>query len=119
MKAKSSSILLVILFVLVIPVISHQEAGWKGKIEYENGIQVIKNPNEPQYGEISLELEEDLVIEDRDGKDYYFQWLCDVNVDSKGTIYILDRQQHKGYIFDKLGNYMKAIGGKVKIELMC
>jgi len=112
MKARSIIILLVILFVLVIPAISQQKASWKGTVEYENGVEVIKNPNEPQYGEITFELVEDLLIEDKDGKDYFFQWICDVNVDSDGKIYVLDRQQHKAYIFDKLGNYIKAIGGK-------
>lgn len=89
-----------------------QKPEWKGKIEYENGIKIIKNPSDPQYGEITFELVEDLLIEDKDSEDYFFQWLCDIDVDSDGNIYVLDRQQHKAYIFDKLGNYIKAIGGK-------
>ena len=99
--------------ILYCPVLNGiQKPEWQGKIEYENGVEVIKNPNEPQYGEITFELVEDLLIEDKDGKDYFFQWLCDIDVDSDGNIYVLDRQQHKAYIFDKLGNYIKAIGGK-------
>jgi len=35
-----------------------QKPQWKGKIEYENGVKVIKNPREPLYGKITLELEE-------------------------------------------------------------
>ncbi len=52
-------ILLVITFVYSA---DRQKPQWKGKIEYENGVKVIKNPNEPLYGEITFELEEDLSI---------------------------------------------------------
>ena len=89
-----------------------QKTEWKGKIEYENGIQVIKNPMEPLYGEITFELEEDLLIEDKDGIDFFFEWPCDLNVDSNGNIYVCDQRQHKVYIFDKLGNYLKVLGGE-------
>ncbi len=109
---KSIIVLFFGLIILCLDLYGIQKPEWKGKIEYENGVEVIKNPNEPQYGEITLELVEDLLIEDKDGEDYFFQWLCDIDVDSDGNIYVLDRQQHKAYIFDKLGNYIKAIGGK-------
>jgi len=39
---------------------SQQKTEWKGKIEYENGIKVIKNPEQPLFGEIIFDLEEDL-----------------------------------------------------------
>lgn len=109
---KSIIVLFFGIIILCLDLYGIQKPEWQGKIEYENGVEVIKNPNEPQYGEITLELVEDLLIEDKDGKDYFFQWLCDVNVDSKGNIYVLDRQQHKALIFDKQGNYIKEIGGK-------
>lgn len=112
MKARFISILLIIFIVLGSQALSYQKADWKGTIEYEDGVEVIKNPSDPLYGEITFELEEDLLIEDKDGKDYFFQWVCDVNVDSVGNIYVLDRQQHKAYIFNKNGNYIKTIGGK-------
>lgn len=89
-----------------------QQSEWKGKIEYENGIQVIKNPMEPLYGEITFELEEDLLIDDKEGIDYFFEWPCDLNVDSNGNIYVCDQRQHKVYVFDKLGNYLKTLGGE-------
>jgi len=39
-----------------------QKTEWKGKIEYEDGVGVIKNPEEPLYGEIEFDLDEDLSI---------------------------------------------------------
>jgi len=39
-----------------------QKTEWKGAIEEENGVTVIKNQKEPLYGEIKFELEEDLSI---------------------------------------------------------
>ena len=109
---KSIIVLFFGIIILCLDLYGIQKPAWQGKIEYENGVEVIKNPNEPQYGEITLELVEDLLIEDKDGKDYFFQWLCDIDVDSDGNIYVLDRQQHKAYIFDRFGNCIKAIGGK-------
>jgi hypothetical protein len=35
---------------------------WKGKIVTENGVKVVKNPTEPLYGELILQLEQDLSI---------------------------------------------------------
>ncbi len=35
---------------------------WKGKIEDEEGIKIIRNPTDPLYGEIEFDLEEDLSI---------------------------------------------------------
>lgn len=54
MRTKSISFFLVILFVLIISAISHQEEDWKGTIEYENRVKVIKNPGVPFYGKLPL-----------------------------------------------------------------
>ena len=43
-------------------IMESQNPQWKGEIEYENGIKVIMNPQEPLYGKIEFELEEDLSI---------------------------------------------------------
>lgn len=60
--------------IILIPILSflfifgfsiNQKPQWKGKIEEENGVQVIKNPNEPLYGEIEFELEEDMSIQQK------------------------------------------------------
>jgi hypothetical protein len=51
---------LILFFLLLFGFSISQKPQWKGTIEEENGVKVIKNPNEPLYGEISFNLEEDL-----------------------------------------------------------
>ena len=71
----SAKIVSVVLFLTVfILIISSggQKAEWKGKIETEDGVKVIKNPPEPLYGEIDFELEEDLVLGSEKDENYMF-----------------------------------------------
>jgi hypothetical protein len=72
-----------------------QKAEWKGKIETEGGIKVIKNPAEPLYGEMKLELEEDLSIGNEEDENYLFYRARDIQVDSEGNIYVLDSGNHR------------------------
>jgi len=87
-----------------------QKAEWKGKIEIEDGIKVIKNPAEPLYGEIKLELEEDLSIGNEEDENYLFYGARDIQVDTDGNIYVLDRGNHRLQVFDKDGKYLRSIG---------
>jgi hypothetical protein len=89
-----------------------QKAEWKGKIEIENGVKVIKNPAEPLYGEISFELEEDLSIGNEEDENYLFYRVGDIQVDTDGNIYVLDRGNHRLQVFDKDGKYLRTIGKK-------
>jgi hypothetical protein len=54
-KAKVLSIALFLSAFIMLASFGEQEAEWEGKIDIENGVKVIKNPNEPLYGEIKLE----------------------------------------------------------------
>lgn len=45
---------------------------WKGTIEKEDGVKVIKNPNEPLFREITFDLEEDLSIGNEEDENYIF-----------------------------------------------
>lgn len=85
---------------------------WKGKIEYENGVKVIKNPNEPLYGEITFELEEDLSIGNEDDENYVFYGGASINIDSEGNIFVSDRRNFRIQKYDKDGNYLQTIGRK-------
>lgn len=91
---------------------AHEESQWKGKIEYEDGVKVIKNPNEPLYGEITFELEEDLSIANEEDENYVFYRLRDIQVDTNGNIYVLDSGNHRLQVFNKNGNYLRTIGKK-------
>jgi len=87
-----------------------QKAEWKGKIETEDGIKVIKNPEEPLYGEIQFELEEDLSIGNEDDENCYFYKTIDIDVDSKGNIYVMDSANYRIQKFDKNGKYIMTFG---------
>ena len=89
-----------------------QKAGWKGSIEEENGVTTIKNPKEPYYGELHLDLEEDLVIGREDDENYQFYRVYNLAVDSGDNIYVADGGNHRIQKFDKSGNYILTIGRK-------
>jgi hypothetical protein len=89
-----------------------QKAEWKGKIEVEDGVKVIRNPKEPMYGEITFELEEDLSIGNEDDENYLFYRLRDIQVDTNGNIYVLDSGNQRLQVFDKKGKYRRTIGKK-------
>jgi hypothetical protein len=90
----------------------HQKAEWKGKIEIEDGVKVIKNPAESLYGEITLELEEDLSIGNEDDENYMIYGLVALAVDSEENIFVLDGGNYRIQKFDKSGNYLQTIGGR-------
>ena len=64
-----------------------EKAEWKGKIEVESGVTIVKNPNKPVYGEIKFELEEELSIGNDRDNNYLFYRVRDVTIDSQGNIF--------------------------------
>jgi hypothetical protein len=61
-----------------------QNPQWKGTIEEEDGVKVIKNPREPLYGEITFDLEEDLSIGNETYTDPLRRW-----TPLRGSVYTL------------------------------
>jgi hypothetical protein len=92
--------------------IINQRIEWKGKIETENGIKVIKNPKEPLYGEIIFDLEEELSIGNENDENCIFYRGLDVAVDNEGNIFALDNGYIRIQKFDKNGRYLMTIGRK-------
>jgi len=92
--------------------LDEQKAKWKGKIEFENGVKVIKNPSEPLYGEITYELEEDLSIGNEDDENYMFYRTVRIAVDAEENILVSDSGNCRIQKYDKNGNYLQTIGGK-------
>jgi len=89
-----------------------QKPKWKGKIEFENGVKIIKNPSEPLYGEITYELEEDLSIGNEEDENYMFYRSVSIAVDAEENIFVLDRGNCRIQKYDKTGNYLQTIGRK-------
>ncbi|MFQ6070010.1 MAG: hypothetical protein ACE5LC_05725 [Candidatus Aminicenantales bacterium] len=86
---KSSVVFWTVVILFLFPLISAEQEQlqeWKGKIETENGIKVIKNPREPLYGDITFELDEDLSIGREDDENYIFFKVVRVEADSEGNI---------------------------------
>lgn len=109
MKNKTSIILLVSVFVILASY-GNQNPQWKGSIEEENGVKVIKNPNEPLYGEITFDLEENLSIGNEEDENYIFHRPQIPVVDSEENILVLDRGNHRIQKYDKDGKYLQTIG---------
>lgn len=85
---------------------------WQGKIEYENGVKVVKNPEDPVYGEIIFDLEEDLSIGNESDQNYMFFRTGGIATDSQGNIYIVDGGNHRIQKFRSDGQFLQTIGRK-------
>ena len=113
MRLSAVQILLLILFVTVISSCSRTETGWKGTIEEENGITVVKNPNEPLYMDYSIEFVEDLSIGVEEGNEgYMFFTPRAVDADSEGNIYILEYGASRIRKYGPDGQYLMDIARK-------
>jgi hypothetical protein len=97
---------------ILIPSCVRKKAEWKGTVEEENGVRVVKNQEEPYYGELVLDLEEDLSIGREDDENYQFYRANDLAIDCRGNIYIADGGNHRVQKFDHNGNYILTIGRK-------
>jgi len=109
-NTKAISINIFISFLILLISFGGQKAEWKGTIEEEDGIKVIINPEEPLYGEIKFELEEDLSIGREDDDNYMFFRVRDIEVDNQGNIYVADMSNYRIQKFDKNGKYIQTIG---------
>jgi hypothetical protein len=99
-----------------------QKAEWKGKIEEEKGVRIIKNPKEPMYGENIFNLEEELSIGEAEVREeYIFSDIADIAVDREERIYILDSKKSHINVFNKMGEFVKTIGkeGQGPEEMQC
>jgi hypothetical protein len=114
MRNKTKAISIVLSFSVFFIFIScrKQKAEWKGTIEEVDGVTIVKNPNKPNYGELNLDLEEDLVIGREDDENYQFYRAYDLAVDRGDNIYVADGGNSRIQKFDKNGNYILTIGRK-------
>ncbi len=86
---------------------------WKGTIDIEDGVTVVKNPMEPIYKEPVLELQEDLTVKgSEEVEEQMFQSISTLGIDEEGNFYVLDEQAGNIKVFDYKGNFLKTIGRK-------
>lgn len=112
MKNTISVILLVSVFTIFASN-AKQNPQWKGTIEEEDGDKVIRNPNEPLYGEITFDLEEDLSIGNEEDENYVFYRAIGISVDSEGNIYLRNRPESTEkhfFKFDNAGRFISSFG---------
>ncbi|MDW7762084.1 MAG: 6-bladed beta-propeller [Acidobacteriota bacterium] len=86
--------------------------GWPVEINCANGIQVVKNPAEPYYGELVFELEEDLAIGNRNSGNVMFSGIAVIRVDDRGNLFVLDTRNHRIHKFNGNGNHLRTFGRK-------
>jgi len=112
MKIIIRALLIFTTFTLIAAGSIEKNPRWKGTIEEEDGIKVIKNPKEPLFGEITFDLEEDLSIGNEKDENYMFYRVRDIEVDEQGNIFVADMSNHRIQKFDKYGKYLHTIGRK-------
>ncbi len=83
---------------------------WQGTIVSENGLEVVKNPAEPQFGTLALDLAEDLSLESETDKNLSFYRIRSVRVDRDGNIFVLDAGNFRIQVFDRNGRFVRSIG---------
>jgi hypothetical protein len=113
MKNKNNliSIVVVLLVLIMLTACKTQKAEWKGTIEQEDGVTVVKNPKEPMYEENVFSLEEELSIGEAEGREeYMFSQIRSMAVDDVGRIYVLDARESQVKVFDQNGTYIRSIG---------
>ena len=86
---------------------------WKGRIETENGVKVVKNPAAPLFGEFAFDFEEDLAIGgDPTKENAYFPRGGVLSVDDEGNLFIADFGNVRVQMFDKTGAFVRQLGRK-------
>lgn len=108
------ALLVLILTMLIIPYFfvscSSPKDGWGGTVEEVDGVTIVRNPQEPYYGELVIELEDDLEIGNDEDLNYQFYRVLGIALDSVQNIYVLDSGNHRVQKFDRDGNYLLTIG---------
>lgn len=105
--------ILTLVLVLCFLIDCKEKAAWGGSFKEEDGVMVVKNPQEPIYGPEVFNLEEDLVITNKKGKEeYLFQNILNLAVDDDENIYVADRKAAHIQVFDKNGEHVRTIGSR-------
>jgi hypothetical protein len=100
------------LIALSFSALSIQPSQWKGRIESIDGVKIVRNPNSPVFGDLKLDLQEDLKIDRADDNNYLFYRLRGIDVDADSNIFVADMGNFRIQKFDKTGKYLLTFGRK-------
>ena len=96
MRDRFISIVLLIPLAILTFSCSQNGPKWKGTIEEEEGVTVVKNPKVPMYGEDVFHLEDELSIGEKEAQEEcMFSQLTSIDVDEDENIYVFDSKQGK------------------------
>jgi len=110
MKTRRTLFALLFFLIYLTNLYGQRGPAWKGRIEIEEGVKAIINPMEPLYGELELELVEDMSIGTDKDVNCLFYKIRDVDIDTDGFIYVLDSGNNRIQVFDNTGKYFRTIG---------
>lgn len=102
--------ILFLVFLILIVSCNKPNAKWKGVIEEVDGVTMVRNPDEPLYGDIIFVLDEVLNIGNEVDENFMFVRITDMDVSGEENIYVLDAGNSRLQIFDAKGNFMKTVG---------
>lgn len=112
-KTKVFSIVLFLSVFMILVSCQKQKAEWKGTIKELDGVMVVKNPEEPLYGENTVTLIEEVSIGEGAGaEEYMFASVGGIFVDDEGKIIVSDSKDTVIKIFDVNGRFKRTIGRK-------
>lgn len=113
-KTKVISIILFLSVFMMLVSCDKQKTEWKGTIEKVNGVTVVRNPKEGLWD--SKEKSNVTIVKERQigelygPEEFLFVYISDVAVNSKGDIYVADRQLNEVRKFNKDGEYLLSLG---------
>ncbi len=110
-SARPVLLLLAAAALLAGPVFSRQKpADWKGRIEKEGEIVVVKNPRKPVFGADAVSLTEELAIGGESGGNYVFASISSIAAGPDGAIFVLDQKDRTVKAFGPDGKFLRTIG---------
>jgi hypothetical protein len=89
-----------------------QDESWQAVTKKEGRVTTITNPKNPKYGEVQLDIVEDLSIGNDDDANYQFYRVSNILLDEEENIYALDSGNCRVQMFDKNGKYLQTMGRK-------
>ena len=115
MRIKNPGLIAIVAsFVFMCATCGQNKTEWKGTIEKENGVTLIKNPKQGLWDSkenAGVELIQEGHIGESDGPDeFLFDYIADVTVSGNGDIYVADRNLNEIRKFSKEGKYLLTFG---------